>query len=135
MPLVFPPKACALDGTPIRGMPRWFSGYRHAPWETVMQLACHMFLILLVEDFCVLGFPDTGMGTRWHPLGVAKMVCGLFSRPPVGTVMQLTCHMFLIHLVEDFCALGPPPEAWDQDGPPGGCRDGSRAIGQPPGAQ
>ena len=47
--------------------------------------------------------------------------------------MQLTCHMFLIHLVEDFCAFGfshlrPVPKMAPLLGC---CRDGSRAIGPP----
>ena len=91
-----------------RGVPSWVSGYRPAPWGTVMQPTCHMFLIHLEEDFCALGFPTWGLGPRWYTSrGVPRWVSGY--KPAVwGTVMQPTCHMFLIHLVEDFCALGFP---------------------------
>ena len=40
---------------PLGGVPRWVSGYRPAPWGTVMKPTCHMFLIHLVEHFCTLG--------------------------------------------------------------------------------
>ena len=40
---------------PPRGVLRWVSGYRPAPWGTVMKPTCHMFLIHLVEHFCALG--------------------------------------------------------------------------------
>ena len=101
---------------PPRGVLRWVSFYRPAPWWTVMQPTCHMFLIHLVEYFCNLGFITWGLGPRWHPpRGVLRWVS--FSRPtPWGTVMQPTCHMFLIHLVEYFCSLGSPPGAWAQNG-------------------
>ena len=37
---------------PPKGVPRWVSGYRPAPWGTVMKPKCHMFLIHLAEHFC-----------------------------------------------------------------------------------
>ena len=49
------------------GVPRWVSGYRPAPWGTVMKPICHMFLIHLVEHFCVLGLTTWSLGPRWQP--------------------------------------------------------------------
>ena len=93
---------------PPREVPGWVSGYRPFPWGTVMQPTCQMFLSDLVEDFCALGFATWGLGPRWHPRkGVPRWVSG-YMPSPWGTVMQPTCHMFVIHLVEDFCALGFP---------------------------
>ena len=121
---------------PPRGVPRWVSGYRPAPWGTVMKPTCHMFLIHLVEHFCALGLTTWGLGPRWQPpRGVPRWVSG-YRPAPWGTVMKPTCHMFLIHLVEHFCALGLTTwglrPRWQ---PPRGCRGGSRAIGPPPGGQ
>ena len=50
---------------PLGEVPRWVSGHRPAPWGTVMKPTCHMFLIYLVKDFCTLGFPTWGLGSRW----------------------------------------------------------------------
>ena len=91
---------------PPRDVPRWVSGYRPAPWGTVMKPTCHMFLIHLVEHFWALGLTTRGLGPRWHPpRGVTRWVSG-YMPSPWWTVMKQTCHMFLIHLVEHFCALG-----------------------------
>ena len=116
MPLVSPRGAWAQDGTPPRRVLRWISGYRPAPWGTVMQPTCHMFLIHLEEDFCALGFPTWGLGPRWYtPRGLPRWVSGY--KPALwGKVMQPTCHMFLIHLVEDSAPLLFPPGAWSQYG-------------------
>ena len=76
------------------------------PFGTVMKPTCHMFLIHMAEEFCAHGFATWGMDPRWHqhPRGMPRWVSGY--RPAIwGTVIQTTCHMFLIHLVEDFCAL------------------------------
>ena len=121
---------------PPRGVPRWVSGYRPAPWGTVMKPTCHMFLIHLVEHFCALGLTTWGLGPRWQPpRGLPRWVSG-YRPAPWGTVMKPTCYMFLIHLVEHFCALGLTTwglgPRWQ---PLGGCRGGSRAIGPPPGGQ
>ena len=62
---------------PTRRVARWVSGYWPAPWGTVMQPTCHMFLIHLVEDFCALGFQTGGLGPRWQPLGGAEMGVGI----------------------------------------------------------
>ena len=71
-----------------------------------MQPTYHMFLIHLLENFCALGFPTYGLGIRWHSLrGVTRWVSG-HRQAQWWTAMQPTCHMFLIHLVEHFCALG-----------------------------
>ena len=71
-----------------------------------MKPTCHMFLIHLVEHFCALGLTTGGLGPRWQPpRGVPRWVSG-YRPAPWGTVMKPTCHMFLIHLVEHFCALG-----------------------------
>ena len=71
-----------------------------------MKPTYHMFLIHLVEHFCALGLTTWGLGPRWQPpRGVPRWVSG-YRPVPWGTVMKPTCHMFLIHLVEHFCALG-----------------------------
>ena len=92
---------------PPRGVPRWVSGYRPAPWWTVMQTTSHVPHPPSGRFQCPW-FPQLGPGPKMQPpRGVPRWVLG--DRPaPWWTVMQTTCHMFLIHLVEDFCALGFP---------------------------
>ena len=121
---------------PPREVPRWVSGYRPAPWGTVIKPTCHMFLIHLVEHFCALGLTTWGLGPRWHPTSwVPRWVSG-YRQAPWGTVMKPTCHMFLIHLVEHFCTLGLTNWGLGQDGTPlRGCWCGSRATGPPPWGQ
>ena len=138
-PLVCPLEAWAQYGAPPTGVPRWFSGCRPSRWGTVKQLTCHMFLINIVEGFCA---PLVCPLEAWAqygapPRGVPRWFSG-YRPSPWGTVKQLTCHMFLINIVEGFCApLLCPLEAWAQYGAPprGGCRDGSRAVGPPAGGQ
>ena len=93
---------------PPKVVPRWVSGYRPAPCGTVKQPTCHMFVIHLVEDYFSLGFPSWVLGQRWHSPRGYRDGSRATGPPPWGRVMQQTCHMFLIHLVEDCCALGFP---------------------------
>ena len=120
-------------------VPRCVFGYRTAPWGTVMQPTCHMFLIHLVEDCCAFGFPTWGVGKRW---GVPRWVSGYRADPGESNATNMS------HLVENFYALGfptwclgarcHPPTGGTVIGlglyaPLGGCCNGSRAIGPPPG--
>ena len=51
---------------PPMWVPIWVSGYSPAPWGTVMQPTCHMFLLHVVEHFYAHYFPTRGLGPRWH---------------------------------------------------------------------
>ena len=91
---------------PPRGWLRWVSGYTPAPSGTVMKPTCHMFLISLVEHFSALGLTTCGIGPRWHPHSWVPRWVSSYRPAPWGTVMKPTFYMFLIHLVEHFCAFG-----------------------------
>ena len=103
---------------------------------TMMRPTCHMFLIHLVEDSAPLVSPPGAWAQDITPLGGVPRWASGYRPATWRRVMQPTCHMFHIHLVEDFRVLGFPTWAlgprWHSLG---GCRVGSRAIGLLPGGQ
>ena len=96
-----------LGSGPKMAPPLWVSCYRCAPLgdsdATNMSHVPHP----PSGRFRRTWFTHLGSGPKMAPpLWVSCYRCA-----PWGTVIPLTCHMFLIHLVEDFCALGF--QTWD----------------------